>query len=398
MASRKFKIIGLSYCLLLFVFARTLYGQTDTRINIGERFVIQSEVLQENREVIIGLPQSYDSGSKEYPILVLLDGDYHFVSNYGVIEYLSKRFRIPEMIIVAIPSTNRVRDLTISNTKVNFNGEVDESLEASGGGMNYLSFIVSEVLPYMKEKYRTNGYSTLVGHSWGGLLSSFSFLNGTSAFNSFIAIDPSYWWDQQFIIKALDSVKLDVLVDKRIFISASSIEIERNNNPSELHRNSIDLFYSKLKNSKFNNKSCFLKYLEDEDHASVPFPSLYYGLRFIFQDFVLDAVNEKSLDQIKEHFKKYSQRYGKTFLPPEDLIRNVGQYKLYAENDMEEAFLFFQYNAFKHPGSWKALSGLAEVYLKLKKPDKAIEYFEKAVELNSNYEYGKRKLEELKSK
>src|SRR5688572_11362194 len=88
----------------------------DRSIRIGEKFRIQSRVLNEERSYWVYVPSSYDNKHfepKKYPVLYLLDGDAHFQSASGVVQFMSENIngniQIPELIIVAIPNTQRTR-------------------------------------------------------------------------------------------------------------------------------------------------------------------------------------------------------------------------------------------------------------------------------------------------
>ncbi len=60
-----------------------IYGQ-DINIKLGFTDSIQSAILKENRQVIIHLPDDYDTSKKMYPVLYLLDG-----SSSSVLEAVS---------------------------------------------------------------------------------------------------------------------------------------------------------------------------------------------------------------------------------------------------------------------------------------------------------------------
>jgi predicted alpha/beta superfamily hydrolase len=90
----------------------------DRDVKIGERFSLYSKTLNEDRPFWVYLPQSYDSkvfAPKSYPVMYLLDGDAHFHSASGVVQFMSSgnlNHRVPEVIIVAVPNTKRAMDLT----------------------------------------------------------------------------------------------------------------------------------------------------------------------------------------------------------------------------------------------------------------------------------------------
>ena len=86
---------------------------TNRQIGLGEARSFRSAILNEDREVQIALPDSYGRSSISYPVLFLLDGSSHLLHGSATVRFLaSARNRIPEMIVVAIPNTNRNRDMT----------------------------------------------------------------------------------------------------------------------------------------------------------------------------------------------------------------------------------------------------------------------------------------------
>ena len=100
--------------------------EKDHKIVFGHKEVLYSDILKEDREIWIHLPESAQSISKnlsKYPVLYLLDGPGHFYSVTGMIKQLSTtngNTIVPEMIIVAIPNTNRARDLTPTRVDIDF--------------------------------------------------------------------------------------------------------------------------------------------------------------------------------------------------------------------------------------------------------------------------------------
>ena len=59
---------------------------------IGKRFTLHSDILHENRNFWVYLPKSYQHtlfAPKKYPVLYILDGDVHFHSASGVVQFMS---------------------------------------------------------------------------------------------------------------------------------------------------------------------------------------------------------------------------------------------------------------------------------------------------------------------
>lgn len=101
-----------------FIIEFSLHAQPDQAVVIGKADSIHSTILNENRNILVHLPSGYNDNlysAQRYPVIYLLDGDAHFPSVAGMVHQLSEingNTICPEMIIVAIPNTDRTRDLT----------------------------------------------------------------------------------------------------------------------------------------------------------------------------------------------------------------------------------------------------------------------------------------------
>src|SRR6266404_1831868 len=112
----------------------------DDEYKIGKRFTLHSDILHEDRNFWVYLPRSYQNtvfAPKQYPVLYILDGDAHFHSASGAVQFMSDgnngNTQIPELIVVAIPNTFRTRDLTPTHTTKSESGKQEPSLASSGG-------------------------------------------------------------------------------------------------------------------------------------------------------------------------------------------------------------------------------------------------------------------------
>ncbi|MGZ3821380.1 MAG: alpha/beta hydrolase, partial [Mucilaginibacter sp.] len=187
--------------LLLILATSAAHAQSvkNNQVVLGKTDSVNSKILKEKRQVWIYLPTGYSAASKQrYPVIYLLDGDAHFASVAGMIQQLSEvngNIVVPPTIIVAIPNTDRTRDLTPTNTLFGFDGKKVDGFQTSGGGENFTAFIEKELIPHIDSAYHTAPYKMLIGHSFGGLTVMNIVINHTRMFNSYIAIDRSMWWD-----------------------------------------------------------------------------------------------------------------------------------------------------------------------------------------------------------
>jgi len=174
--------------------------QKDNRIVIGHVDTVWSNVLNEERAILVHVPEG--SKTERYPVLYVLDGESHFQSAVAMVQQMAGV--IPDMVVVGIVNTVRERDLTPTHVNPD---KIENAGDAaiSGGGGNFIKFIEKELIPYIDSKYPTAPYRVFSGHSLGGLTVMDAFFNHTALFNAYIAIDPSLWWDGQKWIKQAEA-------------------------------------------------------------------------------------------------------------------------------------------------------------------------------------------------
>jgi len=140
------------FSLLLCVTAARSNSPADGEaVSCGTYRRIHSNILREDRVLLIRLPVNYGTGDKRYPVLYKLDGYKDvFLETVGTIEYLvDKVDRFPDYIVVAIENTDRNRDL----------------FPERGAG-DYDRFLKEELTPFVDTNYRTAvSESSAVNHS-----------------------------------------------------------------------------------------------------------------------------------------------------------------------------------------------------------------------------------------
>src|SRR6185503_439915 len=107
-------------------------------------------------------------------------------------------------------NTDRTRDFLPSNNK---------DFPTSGGADKFLAFFKNELIPLIDKTYQTSGENLLFGHSFGGVFSMYALLMEPTLFSSYIAADPSFWWDNKFMNKFAAEKLSAAQGDKTIFIT-----------------------------------------------------------------------------------------------------------------------------------------------------------------------------------
>lgn len=380
----------------------------NNRIFMGKTDSVKSKILNEKRSVWIYLPQGYDtqgSAKQRYPVVYLLDGDGHFASVTGMIQQLSEvngNMICPDMIVVAIPNTDRTRDLTPSNSLVGPDGKKIPGFETSGGNEKFISFIKDELIPHIDSNYATAPYKMLIGHSFGGLTVMNIVVNHTDMFNSYVAIDPSMWWDgRKLLDKAREVMKQKKFGGKSLYLGIANTmpdgmdtaKVRNDTSGATGHIRSILDLADILKANHDNGLNFAYKYYSEDNHGSVPLLTEYDALHFIFNFYKFPNAQESKLYNptskldvgpvINQHYKDISAHLGYKILPPEDQMNQLAYYYLQS-NAMDKAYAIFNLNVQNYPHSGNVFDSMGDYYDAVKNKPKAIEFYKKALTVKEN--------------
>jgi len=374
--------------VLLLVPAAAAWSQTPAKsITIGTSDTIWSATLKESRKYLVYTPPSYSDTTylpRRYPVLYLLDGDAHFHSVTGLAQILGTgvngTFVVPEMIIVAIPNTNRTRDMTPTKVDRDANGKPQPALAVSGGMANFLGFIKSELIPRIDQTYRTAPYRVFVGHSLGGITTINALYTMPETFNAYVAIDPSLWWDNRVLLKqARERFEKAGLAGRALYVAQANT-ITPGDTTLNVHFNSIVQFNSILESFNGSGLRYAYKYYPGDSHGSVPMIAEYDALRFIFDSYNLPlALAIERPGFLADHFARASAALGYKIDPPEPIVDMVGRIAL--GRDTTAALKLFELNASLYPTSANVHAALGEFWLAKKDSAKALSHFERATAL-----------------
>lgn len=233
----------------------------------------------------VSLPPGYDSASRRFPVLYLLDADYSFAIARNVAGHLTVRGDLPPVVLVAIAyapgdladyRANRTRDYTPTHTDSGGYGQEYQKL--SGGAPSFLRFIRDELVPFVDSSYRVSADRGIVGHSYGGLFVLWAMLQEPTLFRRVIAVSPSLWYDDGMLLRLEErrSAELRAL-PVRLYGGVGGRENPRMQ--SDLRR-----FTDQLRRHAYTGLALDWRVLDTETHNSL-FPIvLTEGLRFIYAD------------------------------------------------------------------------------------------------------------------
>ncbi|MFT3750582.1 MAG: alpha/beta hydrolase-fold protein [Agriterribacter sp.] len=336
---------------------------------IGKKFSIPSHVLKELREYYVYLPPEYNSNEyapAKYPVIYLLDGEIGFHYFTGIQQSLSKGpyAYVPNAIIVGVINTQRTRDLTPTGAgRTAFYDKSQTMFKGGGGNHNFIQFLTAELRPHIDSTYRTSGYNTIVGHSFGGLTAVNLLLNYTTLFNACIIIDPSLWWDNEIMLRQADSILAQKdFKQTNIYVAMAHKEIIPQDTTTDMER-SIRSFENLLKKHSPENLRWSFKYYPGEDHGTIPVPAAYDGLRFIFDGHLVQVKQAVFNPQlVTDQFKKLSAQTGFNFQPSESYLAWMGNF-CEKSGRVKEAAAFYKMATELYPQSkhatevWKKVKG-----------------------------------------
>ncbi|GAA4309905.1 alpha/beta hydrolase [Nibribacter koreensis] len=240
---------------------------------------IPSKQLGEKRTLNIYLPEGYNpKDTTRYPVIYLLDGsaDEDFIHVVGLVQFNTFPWinQLPKSIVVGIANVDRRRDFTYPTTVA-----ADQNrYKTAGRSDNFLSFLETELQPYIDRQYKTTSSRTIIGQSLAGLLVTEVLFKKPTLFNKYIIISPSIWWDNGSL---LEKPLPDFKQETQVYIGVGKEGLT----PSDLPRVmevDANLLVEKLRLAKDDQLSVFFDYLPQEDHATITHQAVFNAFRLLY--------------------------------------------------------------------------------------------------------------------
>jgi predicted alpha/beta superfamily hydrolase len=366
---------------------------------IGESVQLQSSTLKESRSLLISKPAGYDNSTDRYPVLYLLDGETHFHYASGIASFLAENDRMPKMLLVGIVSGGRVRrthDLTTPSAV-----EMDNRFSPGNGGADaFLSFIADELIPFVDKTYRTRPYRLLMGHSIGGLFGVYALVTKPTLFNAYIVADPSLYWNNEAVgaraesfFSSTKSLQADFYMTTSSMTAASASDEV----PSAVARLNAALGKKAPAGFRWN-----FDWMKQEDHLSIPLPSIYRGLETIFEDWRLtDPValfDKGGIEGIHRRDREAGQRFGYPERITSPFTVSLVVAALLRAGRLEEASGVLLHDPKAYPPPWNQLDALARAYENRGDAEQAARYYLLSLRQNPGNEFARKKLTEMGTK
>lgn len=334
---------------------------------------VQDSTSNETYTLQVYLPKDY-STDKKYPVIYFFDANNSLLTNFYIptIDALSYYNDIPKAILIGINQNDRSKELGILKHT--------ESKE-------FLNFVRTTLKNTINKKYSTIGYNSYIGHSLGGQLLTYAFINYPQDFYSIITFSPALLYPDNReifnneIIKPLNSnlrqtkentyyycaVGNSGFQDRQFIKGVKEVE--------NVFRNSTSMFL----NYKFD-------YLENYNHAISPNGGLSNGLLFLFKDWIftedlaMKILMENKVDGLEalnNHLKVIKIKYNNHQIPlPETVYTSLyGNY--FEKKDYTKAIEVLQLEL-ESTNDKTIYSKIAECYKQLNNMKEYKKYIEKS--------------------
>jgi predicted alpha/beta superfamily hydrolase len=188
---------------------------------IGDTFTLASSVLGENRRInVYNAPSAKDPNAGPLPVLYMPDGgvEEDFLHIAGLLQISIASGTMRPFMLVGMENTQRRRDMTGPSD----DPEDRKIAPVIGGAHAFRGFIRDELMPAIKARYRTTGETAIIGESLAGLFVMETFFAAPEMFDTYIAVDPSVWWNRaRLLATGAAQLRTRRHANKTLFIAAS---------------------------------------------------------------------------------------------------------------------------------------------------------------------------------
>jgi len=173
--------------------------------SLTTEFFIDSKEKGKTYRIWVQLPDGYNTSTKQYSSLYVLDPDDASIGGNSNFFYIAKKCkelneeRAKENVILVGIRHGDYREVDYTPTKFSTTG-----FSGEGGGEAFMNFIKKELIPRVEKDYRaipTRGQRGIIGHSLGGLCGAFAFTKHNEAFGNYLLLSPSLIYDDEIILQ-----------------------------------------------------------------------------------------------------------------------------------------------------------------------------------------------------
>lgn len=240
---------------------------------ITEKFTQISQFTGESYDLTVFYPDGQFPESP-VPVILLLDGFWHYDAVSELLEEKSEAGEIPKCILVSLDYTDgkgsatRMKDLVYP---------VNEYVEEGVRGDLFYRFITEELFPEIEDQYNSDTTKrTIMGHSLGGFFVLYSLLDNAPEpfFKKSIAASCSMGIGNNYLfVKERETADLNAGIRQKLFMGCGNLAGEA----PALHQE----FFEKMKSRRYSGLRIDFE-IYDATHGTDAYPTFANGLTYIF--------------------------------------------------------------------------------------------------------------------
>ena len=273
-------------------------------VKYADSFMLKSKAFGEEREIMISLPDSYESRSSSvYPVIYIVRGQQDMLSVVASLDMLSTE--VPEFIVVGITGKGEFRPTE------------------TGEQSQFSQLVHNEVIPHINREYRTAPYSILVGHSGAGRFVMNDWFTRGADFSEYYLISSSTG-NKQEREQAISIKKEEVKKKGTLLVSISN------------EKNDARAMFDEFKTLEaLSNTVRFIEFPE-ETHMSGRIPTIVAGLRQSFENWKpsQDILGGK-FELVQNHYRDLSQQYGFEVEIPLDTMQRLSGFDSMSNDEVK---------------------------------------------------------------
>lgn len=351
---------------------------------------IQSKTLNETRQYQVSLPANYAETSQRFPVIYRLDGADNIPLMREVLGRMLNANAAPDVIIVAIENTERLRDMYPT-----INQDPNGPVGVGGGADKFLAFIEQELIPDVEKRYRTHSTRIIAGASAAGVFSLYALQQRPGLFDAHIAYSPAVWWNTGAMVERTKKwLATEPKHSTYLYMNMGNEGL-----PMRPYYDALLSEFSAADNHQ-------LRLVIDEhpgvSHGLTSTAGMFkaYQSFFLSKEFAREQVTA-DMQVIDDYYRQLGEQWGTDQTPPENIVRQLGYYFDWQQQP-ELAMTLYKHNMAHHPQSPDAISGVVYGYEGQNKLLQARDYARKALDVASKdhpyYDYFVENLARLEEK
>ena len=337
-----------------------------------------------DRTIYVALPDAYAEGTKASPVLVCLDANDTPMFRLWITQaaYVADNDRgVPPVIVVGIANgSDRLHDMTPKPV-----GSSVADFPTGGGADAFADFILNEVLPLVRRKYRTLPTTVITGHSAGGLFSLYVAASRPGAFQGTVATSPAIWYNDARPAREFADAIAQANRPQRIFAASGGVDEADIDTTTQK-------FVHRLDSLRAPSVAAGYQRYPDQTHSMTAL-AFADGWRFVFERVSIkhvafaalastadSAAIAAALDASERSYATAARELGLPEQLPEDMVNSFG-YRLLGRGKIWWALRLFRQNVNNYPNSVNPYDSYGDGLIAAGDTAAAIEQFRRAVEV-----------------